>query len=78
MSGRSVTTPSSATRPPSRNHEKEMRDGKMDDHGGDAITVDPGRTGELVHTFTSGQSVLIGCHEAGHYAAGMKITVSVT
>lgn len=63
-------------------HEKEM--GKSDGHGGhgdnedeDAITVDPGETGELSHTFRVGEVVLIGCHQPGHYAAGMKLAVDV-
>jgi uncharacterized cupredoxin-like copper-binding protein len=63
-------------------HEKEMReagsDGKDGHHGDDAITVDPGDTGTLTHTFKAGEALIIGCHEVGHYAAGMKITVTVT
>lgn len=48
--------------------------------GGDAngITVDPGKSGELTYTFRSGEDVLIGCHQPGHYKAGMKLTVDVT
>ena len=54
------------------------------DHGGrpiggaDAITVDPGKSGELTHTFNEPGSILIGCHEPGHYAAGMRIAVTVS
>jgi uncharacterized cupredoxin-like copper-binding protein len=63
-------------------HEKEMREkgsGEKDGHHGeDAITVDPGETGSLTHTFKAGDMLVIGCHEVGHYAAGMKITVTVT
>ncbi|HZQ78125.1 MAG TPA: plastocyanin/azurin family copper-binding protein [Acidimicrobiia bacterium] len=60
-------------------HEKEMKGmGGMHKSTADAITVAPGKTGELTHTFTKGQSVLIGCHQPGHYAAGMKVTVDVT
>ncbi len=62
-------------------HEKEMReegsDGK-DGHHGDDATVDPGQTGTLTHTFKAGDALVIGCHEVGHYAAGMKLTVTVT
>ena len=64
-------------------HEKEMREpgdaGGMH-HGGDddAITVEPGESGELTHTFRTGDELLIGCHQAGHYAAGMKVTVDVS
>lgn len=56
-----------------------------DDHGGAttdsssaAITVEPGKTGELTHTFTETGSILIGCHEPGHWEAGMKAAVTVT
>jgi len=62
-------------------HEKEMRAGSSGDmhtHGGaDAIKVEPGTTGELTHTFKAGEALVIGCHEAGHYQAGMKLPVTV-
>jgi uncharacterized cupredoxin-like copper-binding protein len=60
-------------------HEKEMRkegSGMNGDH--DAITVGPGKTGELTHTFKAGDALVIGCHELGHYVAGMKLPVTVT
>lgn len=63
-------------------HENEMREEGSDGNGGhhrdDAITVDPGQTGTLTHTFKAGDALVIGCHEVGHYAAGMKLTVTVT
>jgi uncharacterized cupredoxin-like copper-binding protein len=68
-------------------HEDEMRaDDSMDgmDHGAEAegeegaITVEPGGTGELTHTFAAGDELLIGCHEPGHYDAGMRIRVAVS
>jgi uncharacterized cupredoxin-like copper-binding protein len=43
----------------------------------DGITVDPGKTGELTHTFDRTGTVEIGCHQPGHYAAGMKLAVTV-
>jgi uncharacterized cupredoxin-like copper-binding protein len=54
-----------------------------DEAGGDAgdeaaITVEPGATGELTHTFAGGDGLLIGCHEPGHYDAGMRIDVAVS
>ena len=65
-------------------HEAEMRGqdsmgGMNHGSGGDeeGITVDPGKTGELTHTFRSAGSLLIGCHQPGHYAAGMRVTVDV-
>jgi len=68
-------------------HEREMRQAEQGNHGGghqddgtdeDALTLDPGKKGELVHTFDGSGTVEIGCHQPGHYAAGMKITVTVT
>ena len=68
-------------------HEDEMMTSTtgMSDHGGmgmadsDSVTVAPGKVGELTHTFTTSEDgTLIGCHEPGHYAAGMKIKVHVT
>ena len=66
-------------------HEQEMReagsDGKDDgDHmgGGHGITVDPGDLSSLTHTFKAGDVLVIGCHEVGHYAAGMKLAISVS
>ena len=62
-------------------HENEMGadDGGMD-HGADdeGITVDPGEDGELSYTFDEPGTVLIGCHQPGHYDAGMIVTVDVT
>jgi uncharacterized cupredoxin-like copper-binding protein len=60
-------------------HEQEMRGGEKMHHDGDAIKVIPGKTGELTHTFDkAGEALLIGCHETGHYQAGMKLTVTVS
>ncbi len=63
-------------------HEEEMRkegSGGMEGHqGDDAITVEPGQTGSLTHSFKAGDALLIGCHEPGHYAAGMKIAVTAS
>jgi uncharacterized cupredoxin-like copper-binding protein len=59
-------------------HEREMNMSGMHHKSGDGITVAPGKTGDLTHTFKTAQSVLVGCHQSGHYAAGMKLTVDVT
>lgn len=62
-------------------HEKDMaKGGGMDgmDHGGsDVLTVKPGKTGTLTHTFAATGTTLIGCHEPGHYSSGMKLAVTV-
>jgi uncharacterized cupredoxin-like copper-binding protein len=62
-------------------HEKEMQGGDMGGmkgHEGNVIKVDPGKTGSLTHTFGPGESLLIGCHEPGHYGAGMKVILPVS
>ena len=62
-------------------HEKKMgmsstsMGGHMDD---DAISVEPGNAGSITHTFKMGDTLVIGCHQPGHYAAGMKLAIVVT
>lgn len=58
-------------------HEESMGSDGHDMHGSGGITVKPGKTGSITHTFKKAGTYLIGCHEAGHYAAGMKITINV-
>jgi uncharacterized cupredoxin-like copper-binding protein len=69
-------------------HETEMREAEGSDDSSDmemghqaaddAITVEPGDTGELTYTFDRPGKLEIGCHEAGHYTSGMKIAVTVS
>lgn len=73
-------------------HAKEMRGsstmagghdmgdmGGMHHEGADtAVTVDPGETKDLTTTFDRVGTVIIGCHQPGHYEAGMKATVTVS
>lgn len=49
----------------------------MDDEDGDALDVEPGDTGELTYTFDESGEYLIGCHQPGHYEAGMRLDVEV-
>lgn len=66
-------------------HEDEMRqadseEGHGEGHGDDsddAITIDPGDNAELTYTFQQSGNVEIGCHQPGHYDAGMRIDVEV-
>lgn len=64
-------------------HEDEMRedddghDGGHGDEPEDAVTVEPGETGELTYTFDQAGTLEIGCHQEGHYAAGMKTRIEV-
>ena len=48
-----------------------------DDDDEEGITVKPGDEGELTYTFDDAGRLEIGCHQPGHYAAGMKIEVRV-
>lgn len=60
-------------------HEAEMASGDMKEHGDpNAVVLEPGETKELTWTFTEAGTVLIGCHQPGHYAAGMKGAIDVT
>ena len=60
-------------------HEAEMVEmGGMLHDEPNGISVEPGETKVLEHTFDYADSVLIGCHVAGHYADGMVATVSIS
>ena len=66
-------------------HEAEMREEDDDGHDGghgdepeDAVTVEPGESGELTYTFDEPGTLEIGCHQEGHYADGMKTSIKVT
>jgi uncharacterized cupredoxin-like copper-binding protein len=45
------------------------------DGSGNAVTVPPGTSADLTYTFSADSAVVIGCHEPGHWASGMKATV---
>ncbi len=42
-----------------------------------SVVVEPGKTVEMMHTFESPGATMIGCHEPGHWEAGMKMTINV-
>jgi uncharacterized cupredoxin-like copper-binding protein len=53
--------------------------GGHDAHGSEeGIVVEPGGTAELSYTFEEDGQTLIGCHQPGHYEAGMKSTITVS
>jgi len=61
-------------------HEAEMAEmGDGDGHGMEegALVLQPGESGELSYTFSEPGTFEVGCHQPGHYAAGMKIDVTV-
>lgn len=62
-------------------HGESMDSGDMEGHNmddADALLLEPGKSGELTHTFEKSGEILIGCHQPGHYEAGMKSTVTVS
>jgi uncharacterized cupredoxin-like copper-binding protein len=66
-------------------HEKEMQamsgdSGHMHSMGdsASAIHVPAGGAKDITWTFSEAGTVLYGCHEPGHYASGMKGTITVT
>ena len=58
--------------------EAMMQSGEMVHNTPEGITVKPGETMELTYTFMAPGQTMAGCHVAGHYAAGMKATITVT
>jgi uncharacterized cupredoxin-like copper-binding protein len=59
-------------------HDMEMAAGGMAHDEPAGIGVDPGETKELTFTFTVAGETIAGCHEIGHYSAGMKAAITVT
>jgi uncharacterized cupredoxin-like copper-binding protein len=55
-----------------------MAGGGMGHDEPNGISVEPGETKELIRTFEAPGETLAGCHEAGHYAAGMKAAITVS
>ena len=56
----------------------EMSSGEMDHDTGSGVRVDPGQTETFDYTFSDADEVILaGCHEPGHYEAGMVATIAV-
>jgi uncharacterized cupredoxin-like copper-binding protein len=58
-------------------HAAEMAHGSAGHGHGNALSLAPGETGTLVMQFDVPGRLLIGCHEPGHYAAGMVGEIEV-
>lgn len=64
--------------------QDEHAEAMADDHGGhgdddEGVTVEPGETAEIVHTFgADDEGLIIGCHQPGHYDAGMVSAVELS
>ena len=54
-----------------------MQDPGMRHEEANAVSLDAGKSGQIVWKFDRAGSVSFGCLEPGHYAAGMKGAVSV-
>lgn len=52
-------------------HDEEMTDLQE-------VVVEPGDTVEMTYTFDTAGPLMIGCHEPGHWEAGMKMNINVT
>jgi uncharacterized cupredoxin-like copper-binding protein len=48
------------------------------DHDDGSVTVPPGTRAVREYTFATAGTFFIGCHEPGHYGAGMVATIVVT
>ena len=58
--------------------EEEMAGGEMDHDGDAGVSVEPGQTETFEYTFaTEKGEILAGCHEPGHYDAGMVARISI-
>lgn len=58
--------------------EAAMMSGEMDHPADAGVSVDRGQTGTFDYTFgDAGTEPLAGCHEPGHYDAGMVATITV-
>lgn len=57
-------------------HEQEQSGGMLHDEP-NGVGVEPGATKAFEMTFAEAGELLIGCHEAGHYAAGMRGTLAI-
>ena len=59
-------------------HEAEMAASNGVAHdSASGLAVPPGQTRELTLTFQSPGTIFGGCHIQGHYAAGMKTTITI-
>ncbi len=61
-------------------HDKEMAEEggmSMPEDEEMAIGVEPGKTKELTVTFEKPGTTLAGCHVVGHYAGGMRATITI-
>jgi uncharacterized cupredoxin-like copper-binding protein len=58
--------------------ESMMQSGQMVHDTPEGISLKPDETKELTYAFADPGQTIAGCHEPGHYAGGMKATITVT
>jgi uncharacterized cupredoxin-like copper-binding protein len=58
-------------------HAAEMAMSGMSHGHSNALSLAPGETGSLTMTFDDVGTLLVGCHEPGHYDAGMSAGITV-
>ena len=56
---------------------KAMPGMKHSGNGEPFVSVAPGKTGTITTTFTKAGRLVIGCHQPGHYASGMRALLVV-
>lgn len=56
---------------------REMTDDSMDHEEPGLLTLDAGQSGTLDYTFEQAGQLFVGCHEPGHYEAGMVADITV-
>lgn len=60
-------------------YAEEMASGEIHHDADGGVSVEPGQTETFEYTFDSGDGdLLAGCHEPGHYDAGMVAAIVVT
>jgi uncharacterized cupredoxin-like copper-binding protein len=58
-------------------HAEEMAEVGMSHDDPNGVAVEPGAMETLEYTFADAGEILAGCHEPGHYQAGMVATMTV-
>lgn len=59
-------------------HARMASSGDHEGHGANRVAVPANQTVRFEYTFDQPGTLLYGCHVAGHYAQGMKGTITVT
>ena len=59
-------------------HEREMREGHGEHGtGSNAVTLAPGKKGQITYAFDRPGQLLIGCHQPGHWTGGMRAAITI-